>query len=126
MNSTIRIIMVIAIFIYFICIIHLLKKERLNLKYSLLWLLSGLLMFLVVMFPNFIRLIIHKMGILELTNGVFAITIFLIIILLMSITSIVSTLNNRSRSLVQRCAMYEKRIRLLEHQIEELKKNQES
>lgn len=120
MNITLRIIMFIAVFLYFICIVHLLKKERLNLKYTLLWLLSGLLMLLIVIFPETVRFIIHKMGILELTNGIFAISIFLIIILLMSMTSIVSTLNNRSRSLIQRCAMYEKRIRILEEKINDL------
>jgi hypothetical protein len=54
-----------------------------------------------------------------MTNGLFAFLFFAIIILLMSLTSIVSKMNNNMRQLVQQCAMYEKRIRELEKIVKE-------
>lgn len=121
MNPILRIVMFIGVFLYFVFIFLLLKKNRINIKYSLLWQFSGVLMLLVVIFPEIFRRIFHMMGIVELTNGVFAISIFLILIILMSITGIVSNLNNRSRKLVQKCSLYEKRIRELEKEINKQK-----
>ena len=47
MNSSLRIVISIALVIYYICIFCMLKKKTLNLKYTLLWLFMGLVMILV-------------------------------------------------------------------------------
>lgn len=117
MNGTLRIFLVICIAIFFIVIFNLLKRDRLNLKYTLLWLGCGVAMILVVAFPNALGAIIHLFGIVELTNGIFALALFAILMLCMALTSIVSTLNSKIRSLVQTCALYEKRIRELEEKV---------
>lgn len=123
MNSSLRIVISIALVIYYICIFCMLKKKTLNLKYTLLWLFMGLVMILVVIFPGVLESILHSMGVVELTNGLFAIVLFAILIILMSLTSIVSTLNNKLRKLAQQCSMYEKRIRELEIQLGENHEN---
>ena len=117
MSLYLRITLILALMVYFLFVFSLLKKGRLELKYTLLWLLAGGIMALVVIFPNEFMLLMNAIGIVEGVNGVFATVIFLIIIILMSITSIVSVLNARFRKLTQRCALYEKRIRELEMQV---------
>ena len=124
MNSTLRLTMLAVVLIYFITIFYLLKRKRLALKYTLLWLFSGFLMFLVILFPGVLRTIFHQLGIIELTNGLFALVIFCMIIIMVSITSIVSKMNEQIRQLSQQCAMYEKRVRDLERDNRmELEKN---
>lgn len=120
MNSSLRIVLAIALLLYYICIFYFLKKKSLTLKYTLLWLFSGLVMVLVLIFPQALERILHAMGIVELTNGVFGLVCFALLIILLSITSIVSMLNEKLRKLVQQCAMYEKRIRDLERKLETL------
>lgn len=121
MNVLLRIALVVGIILYFIVIFELLKKDLLNMKYTLLWMGSGGLMLFIVIFPYGLEKLIHMLGIVELTNGLFSVVLFCILLLLMAITSIVSMQNKKIRRLVQVCALYEKRIR----QLEELVKKEE-
>lgn len=118
MNTSLRIVLSIALVIYYACIFYFLKKKSLTLKYTLLWLFTGLVMVLIVIFPQALEQILHWVGVVELTNGLFGIVCFALLIILLSITSIVSILNEKMRRLVQQCAMYEKRIRELEMKLE--------
>ena len=74
-------------------------------------------MLLTVLFPGVLEGIFHLLGIIELTNGLFALVLFCMILIMVSFTVIVSTLNERIRQLSAACAMYEKRIRELEEEI---------
>ena len=114
MNLSLRIVLLVCIILYYVVIFELLKKDLLNMKYTLLWMVSGAIMLLFVLFPQALEFIVHMLGIVELTNGLFAVVLFFLIMLLMTITSIVSTLNKKIRRLTQNCALYEKRIRELE------------
>lgn len=123
MNATLRIAIFIALLIYFFVIFRLLKRKRLILQYSLLWLAVGLLMLLAAIFPSVLLHVLHLIGVVELTNGLFGILLFGIIVIMISITSIVSRQNEKLRSLIQKTAQYEKRIRELEDQ--QTRKNEE-
>lgn len=68
------------------------------------------------LFPTLLTFMVHLFGIELPVNGIFAICIFFLIILLMSITSIVSKQTERIRTLTQYTATLEKRIRQLEEQ----------
>ncbi len=123
MNIYLRITLIVAMLVYFVCIVWLLKKRKLELQYTLFWLAGGAVMVLIVIFPDLFMRLMSKIGIVDATNGVFAAVLFIIIIILMSITSIVSKLNSNIRGLTQKCALNEKRIRELEDEIEKLKGN---
>ena len=101
MNATLRIWFLVALMIYFICVFYLLKKRRLELKYTLLWLFSGTVMLLVVLFPSPFERILSSIGVLELTNGLFALVLFLFLIIFISMTAVLSELNNKFRTLSQ-------------------------
>ena len=114
MNTVLRITLIVALIVYFSSIGYLLKRKTLALKYTLLWLVSGLIMFLFVLFPGALQRFFRLLGVVELTNGLFALVLFFLLITMITLTAIVSKLNEQIRQLVQRCAMYEKRIRELE------------
>ena len=114
-TTTLRAAMLIAIVIYFVLLLHLLKKKSLNLKYTLLWIFSGFLMLLLAVFPQLLNWFSGLVGIYEPTNALFAIIIFCNIIILMSLTSIVSKMNEKNKRLIQSIALLEKRIRELEN-----------
>lgn len=121
MNGALRIALIVALALYYFCIFCLLKRKSLTLKYTLLWILTGIVMLLIVLFPGLFEGAMHAIGIVEMTNGLFAVVLFAVIIILVSITSIVSRLNDRIRQLIQQCAMYEKRIREMEEKIKDFK-----
>lgn len=114
LNTTLRISLIIGILIYFYILFYLIKRKSLNLKYTLLWIFSGIVMFLITIFPGIMNFITNFLGIVDMTNGLFMVLIFCIILILMSITSIVSKMNEKNKELIQKCALLEKRVRELE------------
>lgn len=118
MNIVLRISLLIGILFYFNILTYLIKKKRLNLKYSLLWIFSGLGMLFIAVFPNVMISVIKLLGIIDITNGLFLLALFFVIVILMSITAIVSKMKEKNKELVQQCAMLEKRVRQLENDSE--------
>lgn len=114
MNMTLRFFLLTAIFIYFFCVIFLLKKKTLQLKYSLMWGIAGIIMLMMVVAPGFIIKIIHLLGIIDTNVGILAIALFILMLISISLTSIVSKLNLQNKKLIQSVALMEYRIRILE------------
>lgn len=114
MNIALRISLIIALTIYFVCIFVMLKRGKLNFKYSLLWIISGIFMLVFIIFPGALEQLASWIGIINYLNGLFAAVLFALIILLMFLTTIVSELSNKNRILIQECALLEERIRKLE------------
>ena len=114
MNRLLQVSMILAIIFYFICLFSLLRKNKVTLKYILLWLFTGLVMFLIAVFPAILEVPLHLLGIVEFTNGVFALILFFLILIIMFLTIAVSDLGEKQRILAQKMAIYEKRIRELE------------
>ena len=125
-SPTLQIAMLIAVAVYFALVFHLLKKKALNLKYTLLWLLSGIIMLVLAIFPQILDFFANLVGIYEPTNALFAVVFFCVIIILMSLTAIVSKLNEKSKRLIQSIALLEKRVRGLEEQKYEQSKSNET
>lgn len=121
-TTTLRVAMLVAILVYFSVLLHLLKKKSLNLKYTLLWIFSGIVMLLLAIFPQFLNWFSGLIGIYEPTNALFSIIFFCIIIILMSLTSIVSKMNEKIKRIIQTIALVEKRVRELENMNKEKEK----
>lgn len=112
--STLRLTLIIAVVCYFIVILYFLKQKALNLKYTLLWLVAGLVMGILVMVPELLVSIIHIFGIQDNMNGLFIFAIAFIIMILLSLTSIASNQNRKIRTLTQELSILDKRVRELE------------
>lgn len=117
MDTHLRLVLLIAICIYFIVLYHFLKKGRFVLKYTLLWIFLGCAMALVVIFPSIMIYFTKLCGIEETMNGLFALVCFGILILLMSLTAIVSKLNEKNKSLIQKFGILEYKMRQLEQEL---------
>ena len=118
MSKTLQIFMLIAVALYFALLIYFLRRKRINLKYSLLWLFSGVVMLLLALFPGILDRTAAIVGIASPVNALFAIVLFCVMIILMSLTAIVSRLNNQLLQLAQTNALLEKRVRELEAKVE--------
>jgi len=117
MTDTLRVVLIIGIVMYFGVVIKLLKEKKLMLKYSLLWLFMGVVLAILVIFPELLFVISNLIGIVDSMNGLFSFAIAFMLMLLLAITSIVSKQSERIKNLVQDNAMLEKRIRELETQL---------
>lgn len=113
-SPTLRIVLIIGVVSYFAIILMFLKKKSIALKYTLLWLAAGLVLGLMVVWPESLRLFVHALGITSNMNGLFISCIAFIIMILMSLTSIVSKQAERIKDLTQTIARMEKRLREVE------------
>ena len=107
-------------------IIVLLKFRRLTLKYTLLWMFTGLCLLVLVMFPGIILRIAAIGGFQSSMNALYIILIAFLMMLTIMLTSIVSKQTERIRYLAQQNALLEERLRTVEHKLEEIPDDKES
>ena len=104
----------IAVICYFIIIFYYLKRKMLELKYTLIWLVAGVIMGIMIYFPELLVWFVRLLGIESNMNGLYILCIAFIMMILMTLTSIVSRQQLKIRILLQEISMLEKRIRELE------------
>lgn len=107
-------VLVLGLCVYFLVIIYLLKKRVLSLKYTLLWLFTGIVLLVVAIWPEIFDVIIRLMGIELPVNAVFLLTIGFLYMIVMSITAIVSKQTEQIKVLIQSVALLEKQVREME------------
>ena len=111
---TLQVTLSIAVICYFIIILYYLKRKMLELKYTLVWLVVGLIMGIMIYFPELLVWFVRILGIESNMNGLYILCIAFIIMILMMLTSIVSRQQMKIRILIQELSMLEKRLRELE------------
>lgn len=114
MPGKLRLVLIIAVMIYFIIILLMLKNKTLYLRYTLLWLAAGGVLGVMIFWPELLTRFIYLLGIADNMNGLFILCIAFIIVILMSLTAIISKQADRIKNLTQTIAKMEKRIREVE------------
>ena len=112
--GTLRVVLIVAIIVYFIMILIFLKNKTLELRYTLLWMFAGMMLAVLVIWPELLGRLVRLVGIQSNMNGLFIMAIAFIVMIMMSLTSIVSRQKNKIRHLIQEIAILEKRVRELE------------
>lgn len=107
--------LLIGMFCYFILLLVFLKKKALLLKYALLWIVAGVFLVLMVLFPDLLTWIKEIFGMVSNMNALFVMILGFVVMILMALTSIASRQAVRIRTLVQTNAILEKRVRDLEN-----------
>lgn len=118
-SSTLRIVLIIGVVTYFAMILMFLKHRALALKYTLLWMLAGIVLGVMVIWPEVLTYFTKVLGIVSNMNGLFIACIAFIIMILMSLTSIVSKQADKIKNLTQTIAKIEKRLRETENKVSE-------
>lgn len=112
--GTLRIVLILALIVYFIIILIFLKNKTLELKYTLLWMFAGVILTFLVVWPEILSGFVRLIGIQNNMNGLFIMAFAFVIIIMISLTSIVSKQANKIKLLVQVLAILEERLRKLE------------
>lgn len=123
---TLRIVLIIAVIIYFTIVLIFLKNKTLELRYTLLWLVAGVVLAILVAWPQLLSRCVALIGIQSNMNGLFVMAFAFVIMIMMSLTSIVSKQANKIKILVQEMAIMDRKIRELEKDKELLESERES
>lgn len=121
MSARLTVVLFIALLAYFIIILSLLKYRKIDLKYALVWLFTGLCLVIIATYPHLLNLIRKLLGITSNMNALYVCILAFIFLILLSLTSITSGQKERIRRLAEENGILEKRVRDLEKQLEIIK-----
>lgn len=97
--------LVIVSFILFIVIIMILGKRRIPVKYSLVWLFSSFLILLIAIVPQLFQKIAKALGFVTMSNMVIGLFIFILLMITIILTVIVSGQRKKITLLIQEVSM---------------------
>ena len=102
---------------YLALILWLLKKKKLTVRYSIIWLISAGVLLVFAVFRYVVLVLTDLLGMAVPVNVVFLLVIAFILLLLLSLSSIVSGFAEKIKRLAQENALLEERVRRLEAQL---------
>ena len=104
----------------------LLKKNKLTVRYSIIWFMSGFVLLLFALFPYIVLVLRDLLHVEMAVNLVFMIVLAFVLLILLSLSSVVSGFSEKIKRLSQHNALLEHRVRALERKLEELSKDSDS
>ena len=108
MQVTLRVALVIYAIILFIVVTHLLKKEKLPEKYTILWYIFSLVILLIGIVPQFLEIISKAFGFEVLSNFVIGILITLLTIMCLALSIMIAGQKKKITLLIQEVSILKK------------------
>lgn len=107
MSIYLRIILVVISMLSMLNILKRVRKSKLQIEYSIFWIVFSILLILVAVFPQPMFVLAQILGIQSPANMVFLFMIFILLIKLFNMTIEVSQLQYKQQELVQKIALDE-------------------
>ena len=114
-----RALLLVGVVVYLSVIIWLMKKQKLLVRYSIIWLFSAAVLALFAVFPYIVLVLRDLTKIVTPSNLIFMMAIAFLLLISLCLTSIVSGLSEKIKKLAQQNALLERRVRELEEKREE-------
>lgn len=108
MSLVLKIALIVVSLIMLISTIMMVKKDRIPIRYSLIWFLSSFVLLIVALFPEFFSKITSIIGFQVSSNLVVGIFIVLLLIITRMLTKVVSEQSKKITLLVQEVSMLKK------------------
>lgn len=93
------------IFIIILFILYYIKKDKINIKYSVIWFLLFGLLFIFLIIPGFLQKITKLLGFDLGSNMIFSLLIGVLVIINIYFTSIISSQDKKIRNLIQEVSL---------------------
>ncbi|MBP3885361.1 MAG: DUF2304 domain-containing protein [Olsenella sp.] len=110
MPLILRLVLFVFSLVFFFAVFQLVRKERLQLKYSLMWMVLSIVVLLCAVFPNAVGAVSKALGVGVASNFVFLAGFVILIGICLSLSVIVSWQAKDIRCLVQQVALLNKRL----------------
>jgi hypothetical protein len=91
-------------------IFELIRSRRLQERYALLWLLTGLVIFVLAVWRDALATFADAVGIHYPPSALFVVASGFILVVLLHYSTVISELSERNTTLAQRLALLEKRL----------------
>ena len=120
-DLTLRLDLFLGAAVFLAVILWLLKKGRLTVRYSIIWLMAGGALLLFAVFPYIVLVLRDWLNMEMPVNVVFTLVLAFVLLLLLSLSTIVSGFAEELKRLAQENALLEKRVRELEQALAQRK-----
>ncbi len=114
MDHVLRIILLLGTVLYLGVILLLLKKKKLTVRHSIIWLLFGFVLFIFAAVPYVVYVLRDLLHVEMPVNLVFMMIFAFVLLLLLSLSITVSEYGEKIKRLTQENALLEKRLREIE------------
>ncbi len=111
--------LIIGSFVLFGLIIYLIRKDKIEVKYSIIWLAFSVTMILFALFRNLVLILGDITGVVNPVNFIFLTQIIFILLILLSVSAVISGFSRKIKRLAQANALLEKRLRRLEDMLKD-------
>ncbi|MFR5266284.1 DUF2304 domain-containing protein [Clostridium sp.] len=109
MDKFFQAILLISSLLFTFYVTKMIRKEKLQLNYSIIWLFLGISFILLSLFPQILYSISNLLNIKEPVNALFLIIVFFLILILFSFTVIISKMKKQILSLSQEVGILEEK-----------------
>ena len=108
MSLKLKLCILLFAFILFIITSYLLKKEKISVKYSLVWYLISLILIIVALMPFIVNFVQRKVGFDSTSNMIIGIILCLLVFCNLALTIIVSGQKQKINLLIQEVSILKK------------------
>ena len=105
-----RLLIAVVFVSFLLCVIRLVSRDKLLLKYSLLWILLSVVIFVCDAFPEIMYWASDVLGFISPSNFIFLVAIALLLAIALSLSVAVSRATVANQNLTQRLALLEKEL----------------
>ncbi len=116
MSVNLTIAVAIIFVLMMLIIINKVRKGKLQLAYSIFWIISGIILIIVLLIPNCISNITNLLGFEVISNMIFFITIVMVFYLILQLMTELSKEAKRNVSLIQEISLLKKRVTDIENE----------
>lgn len=117
-NLTIAVAIIFVLMMF--TIINKVRKGKLQLAYSIFWIISGIILIIILLIPNCISNITNLLGFEVASNMIFFITIVMAFYLILQLMTELSKETKRNVSLIQEISILKKKIQEIEKEIKNM------
>ena len=117
MTLRFQIIIAVIVFIGLIYLINLIRKNRLELKYALSWIVVSVLVLILACFPVIMDKLAALLGIASPVNMLFLFGFLFMALIILTLTVALSIAASSVKRLTQKTALLDKRVKELEEKI---------
>jgi hypothetical protein len=115
MQLSLRIALIAITLIYLFFIFKAIKNKKMQISFSVFWIITGFILIIAIAIPNMIENISKLLGFKLSVNMIFCVAIFLAFYLIFSLNIAISKENKKNTMLIQEISLLKKRVEELEN-----------
>ena len=108
MSKSLQLFLIIFSIIWFIILYKCVRKGKISVRYSLIWFLMALILFIVGVIPGVLDILAKSIGFLTISNLVIGIILTLLMFITLVLTMIVTNQKTQIKNLIQEVSILKK------------------